>query len=305
VLWRGALTELVPEGARWVIVARPAELVRAPAARRVIAAIVPDERLERYRQHTGIDVRQLEGLVWAELDLGEAGEGTLLAIRGPFSAPLAVAEMGHRMLPIESSSEEPWVRRVGYLGGARRDLVAIGENVLLAILGPPSVAARILERARGVDTAPSALAVPGIRSLYAAHAAAPLVLVVPRPLELPPSGIGLLLARERALAASVVPSSEDELAFSVDFRGEFPPGAGANFRAFVESLAESDLGVAIGIRDALGSLTVQVEDERAVLEATVPAAVMAAGLRVLFGAEIAELVDPPRAGSGPDSRMRP
>jgi hypothetical protein len=276
-----------------VIVARPAELVREPAARRVLEAIAPDERLERYRQRTGIDPRALESLVWADLDLGDAGAGTLLAIRGPFSAPLAVAEMAHRMLPVESSADEPWVRRIGHLDGERRDLVALDDHVLVAITGPPALARAILDRARGEDVSPSAVGSPVVRLLFEAHRAAPLVVVAPRPLELPSSGIGLLLAREQALAAAAVPATEEHIALTVELRGEFPPGAEENFRAFVRSLAESDLGAALGMREVLSTLRVQSDDGRVVLRASVSAPTIAAGLRLLLDAEIAELVEPP------------
>jgi hypothetical protein len=276
-----------------VIAARPASLWRSPASRRVIAAIASDDRLERYRQHTGIDPRELVELVWAEHD-----EGSILAVRGPFDARLAVAEMAGRMLPVEASADDPFVRRVGHYQGERRDITAIADGAIVAVTGTPALAASILARARGEDESPGALAQPAIAELLLEHAGAPVLVVAPRHLELPPSGIAILLAREDALAGTLTPTGPDALAIAVDLRGEFPPGAAGNFQRLVESLAESDLGSAIGMRDALGTLEVQADDGRVVLRATVPAAVVAAGLRVLFDAEIAELVAGPSVSSG-------
>lgn len=316
--WDGALLELVPAGATAVVIARPRELMSAPASRRVITAITSDERLERYRLHTGIDPRALEELVWAD-----TSEGSILLVRGPFRAPLAVAEMGHRMLPLESSADEPFVRRGGHHQGARRDLIALSDDVLLVVTGAPALTEAVLARVQHTSS-PRTVSASGERAtatqdrpvlssaelveLLAAHAEAPLTILAPCPLDLPPeSAIGLLLARERALVGSVTPSGANDLVIAVDMRGEFPPGADANFRALVSALAQSDLGAAVGMRDALPSLSVHSDDERVAMRATLPAPALAAGLRILFEAEIEELVGVPEAdtGSGRDPAITP
>ncbi|WP_236604339.1 hypothetical protein [Sandaracinus amylolyticus] len=300
--WDGALVDLAPRDASVVVIARPEEMLRERAARDVLDAIAPDEHLERYRQHTGIDPRRIEELVWAE-----SNEGSLLLVRGPFSAPLAVAEMGHRMLPIESSTDEPFVRRVGHYQGARRDLVALADHVLAVISGSPELADDILGRARRGE-AGGALADEPVASLVMAHRGAPLVVVAPRPLALPPgSGVALLLARERAMLVTGTPRGDADIGVVAELRGEFPPGADQNFRALFESVASSDLGVAIGMSAALETFTVDADAEHVVLRATIPAPTLAAGLRVLFEAEIAELVDgtPEHAGTPTGARTSP
>jgi hypothetical protein len=300
--WDGALTELVPPGASIVVVARPRELARAPASHRVIASIAPDDRLETYRQHTGIDPRELEELLFAETP-----DGTILVVRGPFRAPLAVAEMARRMLPLESSADEPWLRRGGHYHGARRDLIALSDHVLMAVTGSPALTESVLART-GADAGEGGLGGPDVGDLLRAHGSAPLVVVAPTPISLPPgSGVALLLARERALIATATPVDATGIRLDAELRGEFPPGADANFRALAEALAESDLGAAVGMRDALATLTVQSGDEQVVLRATLPATAMAAGLRVLFEAEIAELVEPQTAAAqdGADPRSAP
>ncbi|MDQ3034594.1 MAG: hypothetical protein M3Y87_19450, partial [Myxococcota bacterium] len=129
---------------------------------------------------------------------------------------------------------------------------------------------------------------------------APLVVLAPQPLALPPgSGIALLLARERALVATARPAGPDAIHLEVDLRGEFPPGAASNFRALFEALAESDLGAAVGMRDALATLSIRSGDEQVVISATLAAAAIASGLRILFEAEIAELLELPAAASAP------
>lgn len=302
------MLDLVPSGASpsVVVVARPDELLAEAASRQVLMAIASDEDFERYRQHTGIDPRLLDELVWASTD-----EGSVLIARGPFSAPLAVAEMAHRMLPLESRADEPFVRRVGYYQGARRDLAAVSDHVLVAVTGSPALAEDVLERALGAGAgreaalgastgqgeavAASTSQGGAVASMLAPHRAAPLLVIAPRPLGLPlDTPVGLLLAREQALVATVFPD-EHGISAVIELRGEFPPGAEANFRALVESLAASDLGTAIGMAAALPTLVVDAAADRVVLRATFPASVVAEGLRLLFEAEIAEIVDAPSA----------
>ncbi|AKF08149.1 hypothetical protein [Sandaracinus amylolyticus] len=299
VRWGGALVDLVPRDATVVVIARPEEMLREGAARAVLEAIAPDEHLERYRQHTGIDPRRIEELVWAE-----SRAGSLLLVRGPFSAPLAVAEMGHRMLPIESSSEAPFVRRAGHYQGARRDLVALADHVLAVISGSPELAEDVLGRARHGE-AGGALGAEPAASLLMAHRSSPLVVVAPQPLGLPPgSGVALLLARERAMLVAGTPRGERDIGLVAELRGEFPPGADENFRALFASLASSDLGVAIGMPAALETFTVDADAEHVVLRATIPAGTLAAALRVLFEAEITELVEgTPEHGGAPTSAL--
>jgi hypothetical protein len=61
------------------------------------------------------------------------------------------------------------------------------------------------------------------------------------------------------------------------------------------------------MRDALPSLSVHSDDERVAMRATLPAPALAAGLRILFEAEIEELVGVPEAdtGSGRDPAITP
>lgn len=288
VQWEGSLADLLPSDADVVVLARPDQLVREPASRRVISSFATDDRLEQYRQHTGIDPRTLTELVWASTP-----EGQLLIVRGPFHAPLAVAEMGARMLPLESSADAPFLRRAGHYQGARRDLIALSDHVLVAVSGTPALTQAVMDRVRGDDATPPLIARPELASVLAEHVGAPVVLIAPQPLGLPPgSGIALLLARERLLVATIAPSGPDELSLAADLRGEFPPGADGNFRQLVESLAETDLGGALGMRDVQRTLSAQAEDGRVLLRARVPAAAVAGGLRVLFDAEISELVGP-------------
>jgi hypothetical protein len=96
-------------------------------------------------------------------------------------------------------------------------------------------------RASPIDAADAA-------ALYNELKGASCVLFAPRPLELPGAdkGVALLLAEERALAASASPET-GALRVDVKLRGAFPPGAEQNFERLVLSVATSPLGQVLGL----------------------------------------------------------
>ena len=93
-----------------------------------------------------------------------------------------------------------------------------------------------------------------------------------------------------AAYASVQKRAIHTLWIALELRGEFPPGAEDNFRALAASIAESDLGAALGARDALPTLRIESEEARIALRASLASEVLAAGLRTLFVAEMRELL---------------
>jgi len=308
--WAGPLEDAVPGDAFALVLVRPAELQAQPPLRAVMSALLPDASLERYRAHTGIDIRTLSAVVWADTP-----DGSMWLVRGSFSAPLAVAEMGMRMLPLEAASESPFVRRAGHYQGARRDLVAAAPSTLLAVTGTPSLTSWILRRieasaARSASGATSAsdgspavvatastAAMPA-SSLLSAHPAA-VQLLFPRPLALPTdTPVGALLAGERAMLVAVTASGPACLRLVVELRGSFPPGASANFRRLFSSLAATDLGSALGLSDALESLSVEASEATVVLQVDLLVARLLEGLRMVFELEIDEL-----AGFGGGARV--
>ena len=286
------LVELVPAQASVVVEASPTAIAASPSLLAIAHAFAPDERLDAFSARHGVDPRTLDELVWADTE-----DGWLLLVRGPFMSRSVVGEVGARMAPVESSADAPWMRRAGVYRGSRLELVALEEHTLLLVAGAPSLTAAVLARAAGDDREPGALGGAEVAALRAEHLGRPLLVHAPQPLGLPlDSGVGLLLARETALLASLHATEDGHVALAVDLRGEFPPGADENFRALVGSLADSDLGRAVGMEDAASSLRAQADERQVLLQTSVPAAVVASGLRVLFDAEIRELLA--RASSG-------
>ena len=302
----GDLATLAPADATLVVLARPAELWADPSSRRVLLAVFDEAQLDAFSMRTGVDPRRLEELV-----IAVCPDGHVVIGRGPLDAPFAVREAGERMAPLEASVDEPLVRRVGFPASGRVDLAAPAADTVIWIDGPPQRAAGILAAATSAEhTREHALAGTEATALRAERAEAPLVALAPQPLDLPrDTGVGLLLARQTALAVEARPDVDGALRFGMELRGEFPPGAEENFQALAASIAESDLGAALGARDALPTLRIETEDTRVSLRATVASEILAAGLRTLFVAEMRELLSitprPPQATTARNERGSP
>jgi hypothetical protein len=271
------LTEHLPPGASLIVLVRPTELVADPALRRLFDALFLPERLDAFQAFNGVDPRRLEGLAYAEYEAG-----TVLVVRGGFHATVAVAEMAHRMLPLESQSDEPYFRRAGIYRGERRDAIALDEQTLVVVTGAPVLAGRALAGGR------RALDADG-RALVEALPA-PLVVLWPQPLGFPAdTGVGLLFARERALGLALRGAGE-RVRLEAEARGEFPPGVQDNLRALFSSLARSDLGSAVGMSEAERTFSVDVTPHGVRASAELPAASLARGIRALLIAELTEIV---------------
>lgn len=280
------LSDFLPAGASLVVLAEPVELMAEPALRRVVEALFAPERLDAFQAYNGIDPRRLEGLAWAEYETG-----TVVAIRGPFHAEVAVAEMAHRMMPVESESDEPFYRRAGIYAGQRRDAIAIDEHTLVLVTGAPVLAGRAL-----ASGAPRALDEDG--QAVVAALPAPFVVLWPRPLAFPPdTGVGLLFARERALGVALTGEGEG-VRVEAEARGEFPPGVEDNLQALFGSLARSDLGHQLGMLEAEGSFSVEATSHGVRASAQLSSSTLARGLRALLIAELAEIVGEDLVGTG-------
>ncbi|MFW6049867.1 MAG: hypothetical protein ACODAU_01765 [Myxococcota bacterium] len=290
----GPLALLVPSQARLVVEARPRALLDAPAFRRAIDVVAPPARRAEVARRTGVEATGVRELVVAELP----GGGFLVLVRGDLDAPSVVRRIARRMAPIVVSADSPVVRRGGMVGRARREAIALRGDVLAVAggEGAETTVAALARRARapageGLEQA-GALGEGLPLALRAEWAAAPLRLHAPRPLELPPgSGASVLLARQRALCVAVAAEDDEHLRVAVDLRGEFPEGAEQNFRALASSLAASDMGAALGLREGLASLRVQAEQRRVVVGMEIPARTLARGLVLLFGADVQAVLE--------------
>lgn len=278
---------LIPPGATTIVALSPSAIFASEGLRSVANELVSAERLDAFRARHGVDLRTLERLVVAEYGTPEETDavhrgvsGTLYIARGPFHAEVVVAEIGNRMSPLESQDDRP-MRRAGMYRLSRIELLALGPTTVGLTNGPPEFAGQIVATQRAASTRAQDVS---------PQFDAPLVLMRHGRPDLPPTGIGLLLAR---LEHTVVSFNDvgAHLEVQVHLEGEFPPGADDNFRALVSSVAQSDLGHALGMQEVEESLVVNASSTAVLMRAEVDAHTLSSGLRELVGAEMNELLN--------------
>lgn len=292
-----SLVGWVPEGADWLVRARPRAFFDGQISAVVAQAMLPEALLDRIGRQSGVELDELDELVYCRF-----GNGWLLLLRGPWAAAEVVEANAIRMHPVEVRAQTPYPRLTGWIGTRRIDLVAVDDRTLLVAEAAPQAVSALLYPEREGTASPSA-SWERFERLADVHRKALASVLLPVPLEVPPqegppSGVALLLARQEQLAMSLYPPDDDSpagssaaLRLSVELLGTFPDNAAENFRAWVASLAASDLGRAIGIDPGVRGLTVQTRPDGVSLALWLPAHSLASTLRAMFGATLAEAID--------------
>ncbi|MET0282988.1 MAG: hypothetical protein ABW352_00900 [Polyangiales bacterium] len=279
----GSLLPLVPAGPSWVIQARPRALAEQQASLALWRTLVTEEREHSFQERTGVAPLQVDEAVACELP----PHGWLMLARGPFDADDVVERAGKRLGVPDVTSDEPLKRREGLAGEGRYAYAALSPHALLVAKdAPPDWLAKLLARRAAVLEGRANPAVPGlvddVGPLLAEHAAEPLLLVAPKPLQFEPgTGVSLLFAREQAMALTVRPTHE-ALAVTIDMRGEFPPGAENNLRALARSLSGAQLGRALGFSRVPETMAIRVDDQGAEVTFALVARELVAGVRMMF-----------------------
>jgi len=257
---------------------RPSALFAHEGARLLWSTLVEPEDEQKFVERTGVDPRTLEELVVFEVGKG----GYLLLARGPFAAKDVVLRAADRLALRDVETDEPVLRREGLTGSARYAYAALGAHALLVAKNTaPVLVANVLAH-RTDRSLPHAFQTPEAEALYRTHGGALCALFAPRPLELEPgSGAAILLAEERALAATAHPRP-GAFGIEIDLRGEFPSGAEHNFTALARSVAQSPLGEMLGLTDIDQSLDVKSAPTGVRLSFEWSAQRLAHGLRALF-----------------------
>lgn len=297
--YEGPLVDLVPSDVREVLVLRPSELLANQATRPLVDAIAPLAWRRALGDRTGVYAEDVSELVLCRWE-----DGAWWALARVAHAADVVRAATPRMAPVEVATDEPFVRRIGYLADQRFELVALSSRLLLVAQGRPGDVVALLHALRD----PRAMVAPEPRPLLRAEA--PSWLALPQPLSLPPdTPIGLLLSRQTGLRIEVASAtgrddaaapeaasnsegtpSGESLHVSVHLEGEFPTGAEENFRALLTSLAETDLGRVLGLPGALPTLQIARRRDGIELDADFAATTLSRGVHLLFRAEIAEIV---------------
>ncbi|MCS6798154.1 MAG: hypothetical protein NZ898_06455 [Myxococcota bacterium] len=285
------LLDRLPDGAHVVLIARPLKAWRVEPLRTALDALLPPATRAAFEGRTGIDPARLEALVVAEYQ-----QGWLSWMRGPWRAEHLVEVAGRRMTPLEIRASRPYVRRGGWIGAQRYEWAAVGPHTVAVSSGPIELLATSLARVgRGRWPSGRRSAVEGLpRGIREAVDEAPLALLWPGRLALPPeTDSALLLARVDAVALTAMAHGRDAIALTLTLAGELPPDAASHLRAFVTSIARSELGAVLGLAAGLERLSIELDDDGARVRMLVRAADAIYGLRVLFSGSLRELVEGP------------
>lgn len=285
----GALADLLPTGADVVALIQPAALRAASPTRDMVESIAGPGFIESIRIRTGVDAMALEELV-----VGVYGDDLLIIARGPQSAADVVTVLGMRMSDTLSSAEDP-ARRVGFLNGSLWHAIAFSERVFAVAIGNGEELPAVHERVRLGQWPEGERGVVGsadVRRVMERVVDGPARIILPEPLGLPDnSPLGLILAQERALGLSLVPGQGASVGVELGIVGELPARSERNLRQWVTSMAEADLGRALGLQVGLDSLRVQANADQAWVRIELPTVHLCRGLRILFGAELQEITD--------------
>lgn len=257
---------LLPAGAEWVVIARPAELWAAAAVRRALTPVVSDADISAYATRTGIHLTNLSELAAASY----GDRGTLVALRGPDVSKSIRTTLALAQVP-------PFAfQRV------RADVALVASG--------PDAAALLAEGARRGAPRRVAEPSPELTSLRATVGDAPLQLLVATPLEVDrDTPAGVLLSGVQRAAVRATPRGA-EIAFQVALLGDFPATAADNFRRMLESMAGEAIGDMFGLADVAESARIEASATRVTIDSAIAAASLATGIEALFIAKLRELL---------------
>lgn len=283
---------VLPADAQTIVHLRPRQVVSTPALAAVLAPFVSEGGREQLDRLFGLHLDEIDELVWAsfpdvpDVPAEAQEERYILLLRARRPMRDVARAVGMRMNTVEVSADTPFVRRVGFLGTKRREVVALTDDVLLYAAGSGPTVAEIVALARGEETASIA------PRLAPDRVDSPLAIYHPWSLGFAAdSGPGLLLSEQERLAASVSARDDESLAVALSLPGTFPAGAEVNFAQWFQSVAASDLGRAIGMDVAASSLEVSVTERGASLTCQWPTASLVQGIRTLFTDDLRQLID--------------
>jgi hypothetical protein len=295
-LHRGPITDFVPAaGLRWMLVARPNELLQNATLRRALDKLFPPERLNVFAQQSGLDIRSLGVACVAGFDLGTLYLAETMAtgkVEKAFLARLASE-------PVTKHPGPGVTHITGLIGLTPESFVNVeGRLVAVSVKDPTLtriVGAFALER---LKKSPSALAGAALRDLPKSFAVDPLQFYAPGPFNDEwAAGANGLLADSTAVGISAHLTETGErtaVDVQVMLRGEY----GANSKQTVEravvsfqDLAQSGLGRLFALNDVTISPDISATPHEVTLRVQLPLLRLLEGLHAAVAANVSELFD--------------
>ncbi len=307
-LFRGQPADYIPAaGLRWMVVARPAELLADQAVRDALKTLIPDARLNHFMTSSGVNpsavsAAAIAGFDYATLYLALVGEEDAL-IEEKFSKRLLSAKKRQHPHP------ELW-RVTGVIGQTPQTLVRLDQYLIGVSVGDPTPAKVVDAFARRkLKKSPPALKGAALKQLPAELAAAPLCFYAPGPFNGEwTQGARGLLANAVAVGISMRPLAGSNAGvgrFTLYLSGDWAavgPDSTARLMDAWDELSSSSTGALFGLDRLTSKPVVSGGKDLLKLEIDIHLGRLLSGLHAAVAADVNELMQlEPTPSSEPDA----
>lgn len=283
----GELSDLIPQGAGEILEVDFRALRQWQAAQVFLREALGQDGMDDFFERVEVNRRSVDRCVFATFP-----SGYVLVVAGRFDAEDVVRRAGKRMHEVRISKDVPLVRRGGWFGPDRYDLVVLRAGHFVVTTGGDEALKAVLDqvrRGRFADGVKKAVS----DGLLARAGRAPVRLFVPEPLKVPlHTSVGSLLRFQRALWATLipVPGQRSSLGLRVVLEGRFAPNSEENFRRLVSFLSHHGFGVSLGLQHSLSTLSVRRTDAAVHMSMSLDAARTGRGVRLLVKGGMMDLI---------------
>lgn len=277
----------LPEGADWLLIAEPNEVMANPALRRIVDTLMPERRLTAWSQRYRVDPAKIHAVA-----IGGYPGGVLMIARGGVEPRRVVDATAEAIEVTETIATQPHPVSVGLIGSARVSVAAVDDQTVVVGEGAPEGWGVVFAYLGGDSTALT----PALqRATFAAAADAQhptVTLHLLAPLSLPmDSPLGLVFAGQQQLTATLTSPDPARLEVGIALSGAFPDTIEANLRTLIAALAQEPLGAALGLGTLGDSLRVDAAADSVTIRGSVSTDRVVLGLQALFGVQLWELFD--------------
>lgn len=295
-LFRGQPQDYVPSaGLRWLVTARPAELLADKALRDALKTLIPDERLYRFTTSSGVNpsavsAAAIAGFDYATLYLAVVGAGDAL-VEEKFIKRLLSAKKRQHPHP------ELW-RITGIVGETPQTLVRVDQHLIGVSVGDPTPAKVVDAFARRkLKKSLPALQGAALKQLPAELSEAPLCFYAPGPFNGEwMEGAHGLLAHAVAVGVGMRPLSGRNAGvgrFTLYLSGDWEavgPDSTARLMDAWDELSSSSTGALFGLDRLTAKPIVSASKDLLKLEIDVNIARLLGGLHAAVAADVNELM---------------
>ena len=308
-LHQGALTDLVPAaGLRWLVVARPKQLLSDPQVTRATDRLFPPKQLQAFADISGLDLRNLESSAVAGFDIG-----TLYLAETRSSIGVAQQSFVDRLVsdPVVKHPSDRITITTGIIGTTPESFVAM-EGIGIGVAVKDPLLAKIVSGfALGkLKKSPSAFNGAALRDMPTELAQFPAQFYALGPFEGKwAEGAEGLLGHTTAVAVVARPDHDGLLRLKILATGSYGndlSNVNLRVRQLYLNLAQSDLGRLFGFASDDVTPEIAVESQRVAVTLAIPLKRLMDGLYTAVAAEVWDLLElrkPPKPVTQPGANL--